>query len=151
MSMTRAGGFLLAKPRTCWNKMPARTRVNGAREMPILFAMLALCVSLGSPWAVSAQVAGGSITGTVRGEAGAAMPGVRVSITDAASSAARTLLTDTDGIYNAPDLPPGNYELSVSAPGFVTQVWTAINVTAGGERALSVVMRAGNPEQVVRT
>ena len=151
MNMTRVGGFLLAKPRICWNKLPARPRVNGAREMPILFGMLALWASLGSPWTVGAQVAGGSVTGTVRGESGAAMPGVRVSITDATSSAVRAVITDTDGFYNAPDLPPGNYEMSVAAPGFVTQVVTAINVAAGGERVLNVVMRAGDPEQVVRT
>jgi hypothetical protein len=128
-----------------------RPRVKGASEIPILFAMVALWASLGAPWAVRAQVAGGSITGTVKGEAGAAMPGVRVSITDATSSAARTVITDADGFYNAPDLSPGNYELSVSAPGFVTQVLTAINVAAGGERVLNVVLRPGDPDQVVRS
>src|SRR6266852_4606062 len=114
-------------------------------------ALLCMLLALAAPWGTRAQVAGGSITGTVRGESGAAVPGVRVSITDATSSAARTLITDTDGFYNAPDLPPGNYEMSVSAPGFVTQVWTAINVAAGGERVLNLAMRAGNPEQIVRT
>jgi carboxypeptidase family protein/TonB-dependent receptor-like protein len=114
-------------------------------------AVLCLLLTLAMPGAIHAQVAGGSITGTVRGESGAAMPGVRVSITDATSSAARAVTTDTDGFYNVPDLPPGIYEMTVSAPGFVTQVMTTIGVAAGAERALNFVMRAGDPRQVVRT
>ncbi len=114
-------------------------------------AILGLLLALAMAGTIHAQVAGGSITGTVRGESGAAMPGVRVSITDATSSAARAVTTDTDGFYNAPDLPPGIYEMTVSAPGFVTQLMTSIGVAAGAERALNFVMRAGDPRQVVRT
>jgi len=102
--------------------------------------ILCLLLTLAMPWTIDAQVAGGSITGTVRGESGAAMPGVHVSITDATSNAARTVITDTDGFYNVPDLPPGIYDMSVSAPGFVTQVMTSIGVAAGAERALNFAM-----------
>lgn len=114
-------------------------------------AILGLLLTLAMPWTIRAQVAGGSITGTVRGESGAAMPGVHVSITDATSSAARAVITDTDGFYNVPDLPPGIYDMSVSAPGFVTQAMTSVSVAAGAERALNFVLRAGDPQQVVRT
>jgi hypothetical protein len=137
--------------RTGGNSVRAKLCRQGRKGMPVLFAALALWVSLGTPWAVKAQVAGGSISGTVRGESGAAMPGVRVSITDVTSSAVRTVLTDTNGFYNAPGLPPGNYEMTISAPGFVTQVLTAIDVAVGGERVLNVAMRAGSPEVIVRT
>ena len=134
------------------DRLCAKLRRQGRKETWILIGMaLALCVLLGMPWAVKAQVAGGSITGIVRGESGAVMPGVRISVTDLTSSATRTVTTNTDGIYNAADLPPGIYEMSVSAPGFVTQVLTTIGVAAGSERVLNVVLRAGNPDQVVRT
>jgi hypothetical protein len=129
----------------------AGLRRKNRKELPIFIAVLALSTSLGMPWAAKAQVVGGSIAGTVRGESGAPMPGVHVSITDVTSGAARPVITDTNGFYSAPELPPGTYEMSVSAPGFVTQVVTAISVSAGAERVLNVVMRAGNPKQVVRT
>ena len=132
-----------------WNNLDAEP-CSRLRAMLILLAALLAFVPL-APSATSAQVAGGSVTGTVRGETGLAMPGVRVSITDVTSGAARTVTTDTDGFYNLPDLPPGNHEMTISAPGFVTEVRTALNISAGAERALNVVMRAGNPEQVVRT
>ncbi|MCU1342893.1 MAG: Carboxypeptidase regulatory-like domain, partial [Candidatus Acidoferrum typicum] len=50
------------------------------------------------------------------------MPGVQVSIADVGSIATRTVTTDSDGFYNVPALPPGGYEMTVSAPGFVTQL-----------------------------
>src|ERR1700730_9834606 len=121
-----------------------------SRAMLILLAALLALLPL-VPSAASAQVAGGSISGTVRGETGLAMPGVNVSVTDVNSSATRAATTDADGFYNLPDLPPGNYEMRISAPGFITEMFTTLNISAGAERALNIAMRAGNPDQVVRT
>ena len=98
----------------------------------------------------NAQVSGGSITGGVTGETGGAMPDVRISVKETSTGLARTATTNPAGLFNVPDLSPGNYEMTVSASGFVTQVWTAITVTAGVERVLNVVMRPGNPEPAVR-
>src|SRR6266481_3823332 len=99
---------------------------------------------------VSAQVAGGSITGTVTGESGGPLPDVRISVKDLGTGQARTATTNAAGLYAVPDLPPGNFEMSVSAAGFTTQLWTTISVTAGVERILNVMLRAGDPKQVVR-
>jgi hypothetical protein len=63
----------------------------------------------------------------------------------------RTVTTDTDGLYSIPALPPGTYEMTVSAAGFVIQVWTGITVAVGTERVLNIVMRPGSPDVVVRT
>ena len=79
------------------------------------------------------------------------MPLVRVSITEVSSGALRTTATDADGFYNAPDLPPGIYEMSVAAPGFLTEVIATISVAAGAERVLNVAMQPGNPDKIVRT
>src|ERR1700680_3520894 len=81
-----------------------RSKPNSTRRetVGIVAALLAL-VLLPAP-VTSGQVAGGSISGTVRGESGDAIPGVQVSITNAPSNAARTVITDSDGFYNAPDL-----------------------------------------------
>jgi hypothetical protein len=98
----------------------------------------------------NAQVAGGSITGTVSGESGAAMPDVRISVKDVGTGLVRTATSNTAGLYSVPDLSPGNFEMTVSASGFTTQLWTTIAVTAGVERVLNVVMRVGDPQQVVR-
>ncbi len=116
--------------------------------MKFAITVLALLSFLGLP--ANAQVAGGSITGTVTGESGAAMPDVRITVKEVSTGLARTATTNTAGLYNVPDLSPGNFEMTVSASGFTTQLWTSIAVTAGVERVLNVVMRAGDAQQVVR-
>ena len=94
-------------------------------------ATLLWVVILAGPGVARAQVAGGSVTGTARGDSGNAMPGVQISAKDVATGEVRTVTTATDGLYRIPALRPGNYEMTVSAPGFVTQVWTGISVAVG--------------------
>jgi hypothetical protein len=116
----------------------------------VKFILVLLCALFLYGLPVDAQVAGGSITGTVTAESGGAMPDVHISVRDVSTGLARTATTNPAGLYNVPDLSPGNFEMTVSAPGFTTQLWTSISVTAGVERLLNVVMKAGDPQQVVR-
>jgi hypothetical protein len=111
-------------------------------------ALLTCLLFFGLP--LHAQVVGGSISGTVTGESGAAMPDVRLSVKEASTGSARTTTSNTTGLYNIADLAPGSYEMTVAASGFTTQLWAPVNVTAGVERVLNVVMHAGDPQQVVR-
>jgi len=116
--------------------------------MKFILAALALFLFWGH--AANAQVAGGSISGTVSGESGAAMPDVRISVKEASTGLVRNATTNPTGLYSVPDLAAGNYEMTVSASGFTTQLWTPVTVTAGVERVLNVVMHPGDPQQVVR-
>jgi hypothetical protein len=133
-----------------FRKLPASDIPMKNSSLIRIVAALCLLVILTTPYSIRAQVAGGAVTGTVTGESGAAMPNVRVSIQDVGSGQSRIAGTNTSGIYSVPDLPPGKYEMTVSASGFTTQLWTEINVTAGVERILNVVMHPGKPEEVVR-
>ena len=116
--------------------------------MKFAVATLALLLSFGLP--TNAQVAGGSVTGTVTGETGAPIPDVRISVKEVSTGLVRTSATNTAGLFSVPNLSPGNFEMTVSAPGFTSQLWTSIAVTAGVERVLNVIMRTGNPQEVVR-
>ena len=91
------------------------------------------------------------MSGSVTVDSGAAIPEASVSIKDLATGAARTASSGTNGVYNLPALPPGNYEITVSEPGFVTQVWTGISISAGSVRLLNIILHPGNPEVVVRS
>jgi hypothetical protein len=116
--------------------------------MKSVVAMLILLFAFSLP--ANGQVAGGAIAGTVTGDSGAPLPGVTVSVRDVSTELVRTATTNTAGLYNIPDLSPGNFEMTVSASGFTTQVWTGITVTAGIGRVLNVALKAGSAEPAVR-
>jgi hypothetical protein len=112
------------------------------------FAALILSTFFSLP--ARGQVAGGAISGTVTNESGAPAPGVRISVKEVSTDLTRDSTTNAAGLYNVPDLSAGSFEMTVSASGFVTQVWTDITVTAGVERILNVVLKAGKPEPALR-
>jgi hypothetical protein len=116
--------------------------------MKFVIITLLLILFFGLP--MNAQVAGGAVTGTVTSETGAPVPDVRISVREVSTDLTRSTTTNTVGVYNVPNVAPGSFEMTVSASGFVTQVWTSITVTAGVERNLNVVLRPGTPEPAVR-
>ncbi|MFC8431472.1 MFS transporter [Streptomyces sp. NPDC057253] len=59
----------------------------------------------------------GGLAGTVRGGDGEALPGALVVATDQHGDVTASITSGTDGGYLIADLPPGEYTLSVSAPG----------------------------------
>src|SRR5215831_7566073 len=72
------------------------------------------------PIQVLGQVAIGTsrIYGNISDPSGAAVPGATVRITEQATSAVRTVMSGSDGVYVAPDLKTGAYDIEVEASGF---------------------------------
>ena len=73
----------------------------------------------------------GKITGAVTDSSGAAAPNATVSVKSTALLAPRSTQTAGDGSYLFDLLPPGTYELTVTASGFNTYTQTGIVLTAG--------------------
>ena len=61
-----------------------------------------------------------SLSGTVTDPSGAVVPEAIITITNVATSAARTVVSDGSGAYSAPQLPPGDYMIEAQRPGFST-------------------------------
>ncbi len=67
------------------------------------------------PAGMHAQTAAlGNVGGVVRDTSGAVVPGASVLVTNTGTGAARTVIADSDGHYEARDLQPGTYEIIVS-------------------------------------
>jgi hypothetical protein len=79
------------------------------------FCTLAFAISLAAPL-IAQDTA--SITGTVTDPSGAAIPNAQVSIQSQEHGITRSTTTNGDGNYLVSAIPPGSYELSISAPGF---------------------------------
>jgi Carboxypeptidase regulatory-like domain/TonB-dependent Receptor Plug Domain len=103
-----------------------------------------------SPIPLLAQVAGGSILGTITGPTGAAMPGAQVEIQSMTTVVSRIVKSDTAGFYSVPGLSPGDYDMTVSAAGFITEARTGITVSVGSTICLNIAMQPGDATQVAR-
>src|SRR6185503_1403023 len=60
----------------------------------------------------------GTLTGVVKDEKGAAVPGATVKITNIGTNAERTATTSSEGVYEISQLVPGKYRLETQATGF---------------------------------
>ena len=87
---------------------------NVARGAAVALALAGLLA--GAPG--EAQVATGTIAGSVKDEQGAAVPGANVTITEVNKGTVGTYTTDADGSFQAPFLIPGTYDVAVELTGF---------------------------------
>lgn len=92
---------------------------------------------------IDAQEAGGTIVGTVTDPSGAAVASANVTIINVATGVERNSTTNTDGLYTAPNLIPGTYEITITAIGFATAAVKGVGLLAGERREVSVVMKLG--------
>jgi hypothetical protein len=117
------------------------------RPQLCLRLILGTALLVGSAASVLAQSA---ISGTVVDSSGAVMPGVSVEASSPALiEVTRTVTTDGAGRYTIVDLRPGEYTVSVTAPGFKKFQQEKIDVPAGTIVPVSIVMQLGQTGETV--
>ncbi len=122
------------------------------RRSPISFWLFSLFVIFAVMFpfsAAQAQVVGATISGTIRDASGAAIAGAQVTIRDLETGATRDLVSDAAGVYSAPSLAVGRYQVTVEKAGFNTQSETGINLVVGQRAAVDLVLAVGKVEQQV--
>ncbi len=95
------------------------------------------------------QVSGAMMTGTVKDASGASIPNAQLSIKNLSTGETRTVTANADGVYAAPNLLPGRYEVTATAPGFSSQVQSGIPLTVGAQQELNIVLQVGQVTQKV--
>src|SRR3954454_11849748 len=108
-----------------------------------LALLTALCSTV-----LTGQTETGQLTGTVFDPAGAVLPKATVTATDPVTKTARNATSSGAGTYVIPNLLPGTYEVSATAPGFQTTKQNA-TVTVGSRVVLDFHLTLGNPSTVV--
>src|SRR2546430_1989842 len=66
------------------------------------------------------QSASSGIVGRVTDTSQAALPGATVTVTNSGTNAQRTTMTDAEGRFSIPNLPPATYDIRVELQGFQT-------------------------------
>ena len=82
--------------------------------------LLTVVIMLAS-WVVTGRAqTQGAVTGRVTDTSGASVPGADVTVTNTATSGTRHTVTNGEGVYSFPGLPPGSYQIKVELQGFKT-------------------------------
>src|SRR5262252_3899532 len=99
--------------------------------------------------AAFAQTAGGTILGKVTDQTGGILPGADITIKNTATGITRSVLSNETGIYSAPNLQPGTYEVKAELPSFNVELRKDVNLSVGSEMVIDFSMHvAGSAESV---
>lgn len=121
--------------------------VKSAVAATMVMVALALCQAT-----LQAQTTAASIQGTVTDDTGAVLPGVTININAVETGMTRTVVTDLEGRYFAPQLPLGEYEVHGQMAGFRAAVRRGILLTLNRDAIVDLKLAVGGvAEEVVVT
>ena len=115
-------------------------------SLPIftIFATLLLAFPLINTQRISAQAtSSGTIIGTVTDSSGALIPESTVTVTDQATKSVRTAISNKQGQYIIPDLPPATYDIKVTKTGFSTDEIPELTVSVGTQTTANFKLAVG--------
>ena len=115
------------------------------RRTLIFAAALAL-----SAMCAYAQTTNATIVGDVRDPAESAVVGASVVVKSAEIGVTRTVTSDASGSYRVYPLNPGTYEVSVTAPGFKTQVHPNVVLDAAANVKVDFKLEVGSVTESVQ-
>lgn len=108
-----------------------------------VFVLTFLLVSAG------AQELRGKISGRVVDPNGAAVPGASVKVIDVARNTTAALTTNDEGLFTAPYLLPGTYQVLVEIAGFKKSIQDKVVVAINQTLDLEIKLDLGTPQETV--
>jgi outer membrane receptor protein involved in Fe transport len=109
----------------------------------VLLIVLCMCAS------GYGQVAGATLSGTVSDSSHARIARAQIEIRDSATGVTRTVTADDAGFYAAPNLLPGDYQVTATSPGFARTVNKRVELAVGAEQTLNIQMALGQVTETV--
>jgi len=92
---------------------------------------------------------GGSVSGTVRDESNAVVPGASVKATNVETGVQHQAATNGQGFYSFPNLPIGHYSIGMQKAGFQPYQRTGITLDADSALTVDAVLNVGETSDVV--
>src|SRR5712691_3293671 len=96
-----------------------------------------------------AQATTAQVSGTVKDQSGAVLPGVEVTVTQTATGSKRSTVTNETGNYVLASLPVGPYMLEAGLPGFKSYVQTGIVLQVDASPVINVVLQVGQTSEQI--
>ena len=104
-----------------------------------------VALACGNLWAQATA----QISGTVKDQTGAVLPGVEVTVTQTETGVTRSAVTNETGSYVLSNLPIGPYRLEAALPGFRTFVQTGIVLQVNASPAINPILEVGQVSEQV--
>ena len=120
------------------------TFAQSLRRALLCLALLAAAVP------ASAQLTRGIISGVVTDSGGGVLPGATVTITNQDTGVVRATTSNDSGVFRAPALEPGTYQVRAELQGFRTFDARDIRVGSGQEVTLNPSLSVGGLEETVQ-
>ena len=111
------------------------------------FAAAAAALLLAS--GAMAQTVGGTVYGRVSDESGSPLSGVAVVAKNLGTGQTRSVTTDAAGLFRMVELSVGNYEVTVAASGFATEVRAGIRLQIGQQADLTFQLKVAKVAETV--
>ncbi len=105
----------------------------------LCIAFLILALNSSTVWAQATA----QISGSVRDQSGAVLPGVEIIATQTDTGVSRNTVTNETGVYVLSNLPLGPYKLEAALPGFRTFVQTGIVLQVNSSPMINPVLEVG--------
>ena len=109
---------------------------------------LALVIAV-APAGLRAQTVDTAIVGTVTDHSGAVVPGAKVTVTSVSTGIAKSAVTAATGEYTVNYLPPGSYNVAVTANGFTTTQQQGIVLQLSQQARVNFQLQVGAASEMV--
>jgi hypothetical protein len=119
-----------------------------ARRAPLLIGLTVACACFAAPPA-DAQTAAGELSGLVKDQNGAVVPGATITVTEIRTHRQRVAVTTDEGLYTAPTLPPGEYRLDIELAGFKSVRREGIRLSTGEKARIDFELSVGDIREQV--
>lgn len=118
--------------------------------MKVLRSVCAFCTLVFlSQVAAYSQAVTGSVLGTVTDASGAVVAAAKVTLTEVNTSVSRTSETNPSGNYTFPDIPEGNYSVTVEASGFKREIQQNVSVAVNTSARVDLQLHPGDLNQSI--
>src|SRR5215813_11911346 len=121
-----------------------RTIRHFAMSLATLLALMAGAFSQ-----ANAQATSGTISGVVTDERQSMVANATVTARNVGTNESRVTTVDGEGRYRFPNLPVGNYEVTVQANGFAKLVRSGVELLLNQEAVVNLVLKVSSVEEVV--
>src|SRR4051812_14995952 len=111
-------------------------------------ALLLTWIFLSAP-AAFGQAATAQINGKIVDPSGASVPEAKVTVANIDTGLKVEAISNQQGTYAAPSLPPGNYTLSIAKPGFRLVSQSGITLAVDQTARLDIVLEVGSVSEAV--